>query len=64
MCRIAILVCSLLLAAAVHAANEKPALDADPNLVGWSVNRDCPEWHSRSRARSFTSFRMTRPAYE
>ncbi len=35
MYRIGILVCSLLLAAAVHAANDKPTLDTDPNLVGW-----------------------------
>jgi len=35
MCRISVLACSLLLAAAAHAASDKPALDADPNLVGW-----------------------------
>jgi hypothetical protein len=35
MYRIGILACSLLLAAAVHATDDKPALDADPNLVGW-----------------------------
>jgi hypothetical protein len=35
MYRISVLVCSLLLAAAVHAAGDKPTLDTDPNLVGW-----------------------------
>jgi len=35
MCRIGILVCSFLLAAAAHAANDKPTLDTDPNLAGW-----------------------------
>jgi hypothetical protein len=35
MYRIGVLVCSLLLAAAVYAADDKPTLDTDPNLVGW-----------------------------
>lgn len=35
MYRIGILACSLLLAAAVYAADDKPTLDADPNLVAW-----------------------------
>jgi hypothetical protein len=35
MYRIGILACSLLLAAAVYAAGDKPTLDTDPNLVGW-----------------------------
>jgi hypothetical protein len=35
MYRIGILVCSLLLATALLAANDKPTLDTDPNLVGW-----------------------------
>ena len=35
MYRIGILAGSLLLAAAIYAAGDKPTLDTDPNLVGW-----------------------------
>jgi len=35
MYRIGVLACSLLLTAAVYAADDKPTLDTDPNLVGW-----------------------------
>ncbi|MEN6425345.1 MAG: LamG domain-containing protein [Phycisphaerales bacterium] len=33
--RIGMLVCSLLMAAVAQAADKKPTLDTDPNLVGW-----------------------------
>jgi hypothetical protein len=35
MYRTGILACSLLVAAAAYATDEKPTLDKDPNLVGW-----------------------------
>jgi len=35
MCRIGILACSVLLTASLYAADNKPTLDTDPNLVGW-----------------------------